>query len=137
MPSNNCLQSTRISLRAYHPSFHQFIVRLRCNTIQRVPNGDSKSLFPSFPSRSRPFYFMPFGPRIVLSIPKLTELSKEDPQHPLIRRHIAACEAIEYFHLEFKPRPENKLSYSKPPIPLKILLCQHYNTNYLVRENNL
>jgi len=136
MPPNNCLQSTRIPLRAYHPSFHQFILRLRCHTITRVPNGDPKSPFPSLPPRSRPFYFMPFGPRIILSIPELTELSKEDTQHPRIRRHIAACKAIEYFHLEFQPRPENNLSYSKPPIQLKIL-CQHYNTNYLVRVNDL
>ena len=32
--------------------------------------------------------------------------------------------------------PENKLSYSEIPVPLKVL-CRHCNTNYLVRETGI
>ena len=120
-----------LPLHAYHPSFQQFIRGLRSNTVKPATTEHTTSLLPL---RSRPFYFMPSGPKIVLSSKVLTKLANVNPQHPRVRRHIAACEAIEHFHIEFKPRPENKLSFSWTPVQLKVL-CNIYNTNYRVRAN--
>ena len=86
-------------LHAYRPPFQQFIRRLRSNTVKLATTEHTTSLLPL---RSRPFYFIPSGPIIVLSSNVLTKLATVNPQHPRVRRHVAACETIEHFYIEFK-----------------------------------
>ena len=45
----------------------------------------------------------------------LSKLAQEDPEHPRIRKHNAACLVIEYFHLDFHPRPEHRVTKENTP----------------------
>ena len=74
-----------LPLHAYHPSFQQFIQRLRSNTVKPAIPEHTTSLLPL---QSRPFYCMPSSPKIVLSSKVLTTLVNVNPQHPRVRRQM-------------------------------------------------
>jgi hypothetical protein len=86
--------------------------------------------------RCYPFYVMPRGHLSILSPATLSKLARDDPEHPRIRKHNAACLVIEYFHLDYHPRPEHRLTKETTP-PLLAVLTQHYNKNYLTRGSDL
>lgn len=110
---------------ASYPRPHQHFVR-RIRSINALP-----------PCRPRPLYFMPNrGPSTVLSPKIIRQLTREDPQHPRLRTHYAACYVIQYFLAEAPLRPEHEFSFNSSPLRIKIL-CRHYNTQYLTRPTDV
>jgi len=128
-------------ISSYNLLFRNFVRRLR--TINGQPPilipptaGEAYSLLTPPRCRPRPLYFMPQGNNSILPPSTLAKLSLEDTEHPRIRKHKASCLAIEYFHLDFHPRPEHHLTHNRVPHQL-IVLCDHYNNNYLIRPTDM
>ena len=99
------------------PAISLFPIRYQ-KLVRRLRSISDQSNRPGHRHISRchhPFYVMPRGHVSILSPSTLSKLAQDDPEHPRIRKHNAACLVIEYFHLNFHPRPEHRLTENTPP----------------------
>ena len=101
---------TTPAISLFHIRYQKLIRRLRSISDQSNRPGPRRKS-----GRRYPFYVMPRGHLSILSPAALSKLAREDPEHPRIRKHNAACLVIEYFHLDFHPRPEHRVTKENTP----------------------
>ena len=119
-------------LRLYIPEYRKFLLRVR--SITGVQNQRASAS--SYTGRPRPFYFMPRGFNTILAPATFAALSRQNEEHPRIRKHIAFSKVIHYFHLNFDVRREHDIRLNRIP-PMLTMIVNHYNDVYLCRPTDI
>ena len=119
-------------IRLYSPEYCKFLLRVR--SITRVQNQRASAS--SYTGRPRPFYFMPRGFNTILAPATFAALSRQNEEHPRIRKHIAFSKVIHYFHLNFDVRREHDIRLNRIP-PMLTMIVNHYNNVYLCRPTDI